>query len=134
MRHVLRGSTVTSRTALLAFVSACLAVAYAIPGLGVARAAAPPGRRSIISYLETLGPVWATAFGVVAGLLVWGLLSDRLLEVWHASGAAVSAGYAVALWYGALASRPVGTVVGAVLSLLMLSLHVWSAMDYARSR
>lgn len=134
MRHVLRGSTVTSRTVLLAAVSGLLAVAYAVPGLGIARIAAPPGRRSIITYLENLGPVWASAFGAVTLLLLWGLISDRLLEVWHASGAAVSGGYSVALWFGALASRPVGTVVAATLSLLMFALHVWSALDYARSR
>lgn len=120
---------------LLIGAAVALTVAYAVPGLGVSTALVP-GRRSVVAFLNSLGPVWTIAFGAVAAVLLIGVLArnSRALVLGHILGVAVCSGWSTALAVGALTSRPIGSVVTAILAVVMTLLHVWAVVDYAADK
>jgi hypothetical protein len=122
----------TSVSALLLGVSAFLAVAYAVPGWAVS-ATLPPGRRSVVAFLDQLGPIWTIAFGLTALLLLYGLRlrRHRVLVFAHLLGVTVTAWWFAALLIGALISDPTGPFVTSMLAFAVTVLHFWSVMDYA---
>lgn len=120
---------------LLIGTATALAVAYAIPGLGVSTALTP-GFRSVVAFLNALGPVWSVSFGTVSAVLLGGVLarSNRAMVVGHILGVAVCSGWATALIVGALTSRPTGSIVTAVVAVALAVLHVWAVVDYAADK
>lgn len=112
---------------LLAVVAFALAIIYAIPGLGIARAI-PSGRTSIVAFLD---PAWTFVFGVVALMLGAALATGRWLVVSHTLGVAAFSFWSAAVLIGAVMSDPPGPVTSAVLGICVTVLHFWSVVDYA---
>ncbi len=78
---------------VLALVGACLH--YTLRG------PTPTQRTSVVTYLETVGPFWPTAFGIAAVAILAALILRRGLNVAHLIAAGVFAAYAFALFYSA---------------------------------
>lgn len=112
---------------LLALVSFTLAVAYAIPGLGVAQTSLP-GRTSIVAFLD---PTWTVAFGALSLFLAASLIRGTGLVLGHTVGVTVFSFWSAAVLIGAVMSNPPGPLTSAVLGIAVTVLHFWSVVDYA---
>lgn len=83
-----------------------------------------PSTVRIVAYIQSLGPIWVYTFGGTSALLIASLLSRRLLPFSHSTCAGVWAGYAAALWVGALADKPAGVVSFPILATVITIGHV----------
>lgn len=124
-------------TATLTLAHLVLAFAYSQPELSQSPAlASGPGRVSIVTYLNGLGPVWLIAYGVTAVWLAAGLLwKPGLLRWGHSVGLAVAATYDVAIWLGfAFSAPPRPTIISAALGLALVGGHVAMSIAYSVER
>lgn len=112
---------------LLVVLAFALAIAYAIPGMGVALTL-PSGRRSVVAFLD---PLWSFAFGAAALTLAAALLLGRYVIASHTLGVAVFSFWSAAVLIGAVMSDPPGPVTAAILGAGITVLHYWSVVDYA---
>lgn len=117
-------------TGSLAFTHLLLAFAYSQPALS--RSTLPslptnstsPGQISIVSYIDSLGPIWLIGFGVTSLLLITALLLRPLWLRWaHVAALAVSTSFCFALWAGFALSSPRPTIIAATLSIAVVGGH-----------
>jgi hypothetical protein len=117
---------------MLAVLNALLAVAYSFGTLARGSAPPSPGRVSIVLLIDSLGPVWQGAFGLVAALLFIGLLRPGLLPIGHILGAGVTTIYATAIWIGWGFSTPRPSVISALAFTALIGWHFALSVSYAR--
>lgn len=84
----------------------------------------------VVAYIQDLGPLWVLAFGVTSLLLAAALLRRRGVHYGHLACATVWVIYAVALWIGALADTPHGTVFYPVVVTIVFGFHLLLAASY----
>jgi hypothetical protein len=114
---------------LLLGLQAVAAVLHAVPGLVYPSRTGRTTTR-LVAYIQDLGPLWVLAFGV-SSLLLGGLLwRGRGVHYGHLGCAAVWVMYVVALWIGALADTPHGTVFYPVVTTIVFSFHLLLAASY----
>jgi hypothetical protein len=121
-------------TGSLGLIHLGLAYAYANPALSVSPL--PPGtsRVSIVSYINSLGPIWLIAYGSTGAFLIVALLTaPRLLRWAHVAGVSVATTYSLALWAGFALSDPRPTIISALLSLAMVTWHITLSDLYSTS-
>lgn len=110
---------------VLSWVFASLQVIFAvIHGFSFLVYPAHPSTVRVVAYIQTLGPIWVYAFGGTSVLLITALLLRRLLPFTHSACAGVWAGYASALWVGALFDRPEGVVSFPIVATIIMIGHV----------
>lgn len=107
----------------------CLIYVWPVP---LARRALDASTVNIVRFLEhCLGPVWPIAFGVATVAMLVTLRRPHLLKYGHAVSAAVWAGYAAAVIFGALASG--APVVASWLALNVCVINYSLIISYARA-
>lgn len=84
----------------------------------------------IVAYIQNLGPTWVALFGVSALLLAGCLLLRRHVHYGHLASAAVWVMYATALWIGAYADLPHGTIFYPTLATVIVIIHMLLASSY----
>lgn len=104
-------------------------VLHAVPGLVYAPRIGRTTTR-VVAYIQDLGPLWVLAFGATALLLGLTLLRRRGVHYGHLACAAVWVMYAVALWIGALADSPHGTVFYPTVTTVLVAIHMILAASY----
>lgn len=123
-----------SGTVALAVLHTVLAVSYAVPGIATGVYAPTPGRVSVVSYIDQLGPIWTVAFGVTAvGLLCAVRWTNALIPA-HAVGGGAMAIFTAALWFSYGASNPRPTILTALFATTVLLWHVFLAVTYSAAR
>jgi hypothetical protein len=90
-----------------------------------------PRTARVVEFVNSLGPWWAVSFGLssVALLVVlmwrhyrhWGHLACVFVWIW----------FTVALWFGAIASDPMGPILFACVATGLVGVHVVVATAYA---
>lgn len=120
-------------SATLASVHGVLALAYAFPDLARGTAPTAGGNRvSIVSYLDSLGPVWQTVFGLTGAAIVAGLVFPRWLALAHTLAGAGLAVFAAALWFGFAFSDPRPAILSALGYSAAVVWHMTIAATYSR--
>ena len=110
---------------VLSWVFASLQVIFAIiHGFSFLVYPAHPSTVRIVAYIQSLGPIWVDAYGATSLLLIVSLLLRRLLPFSHSCCAGVWAGYSAALWWGALADRPMGVISFPVVATIIMIGHI----------
>lgn len=104
-------------------------VLHAVPGLVYATRAGRTTTR-VVAYIQDLGPLWVFAFGVSGLVLAVALLRHRGVHYGHLACASVWVMYAVALWIGALADTPHGTVFYPTVTSVLVAIHMILASSY----
>ncbi len=118
----------------LALLHSSLALSYSIGSLSRGPGITTPGavRVSIVSYIDSLGPVWQIGFGSTAALLVIGLIRHRHLALAHTLGGAAVAVFATALWFGFAFSDPRPAVLSPIAYTCTVVWHLTIGVTYAR--
>lgn len=118
----------------LALLHSSLALSYAVGSLSRGPGITSPNavRVSIVSYIDSLGPVWQIGFGSTALMLVIGLINHRYLAVAHALGGAAVAVFATALWFGFAFSDPRPAVLSPIAYTCTVVWHLTIGVTYAR--
>lgn len=120
-------------TSTLAALHAVLAVVYAVPNL--ARGYPPPPgvtRVSIVSYIESLGPVWQIAFGLTAVALFTGMVVHRFLAIAHTLAGAGMSMFAAALWLGFAFSSPAPSLLPSLGFTACVVWHLTIGVTFAK--
>jgi hypothetical protein len=120
-------------TFALAALHGTLALVYLTPGL--ARGYPPPpnvNRVSIVTYIESLGPVWQITFGLTAVLLVVGMFRHKLLALAHTVAGAGMSMFASALWLGFAFSSPKPAILSALGFTACVVWHLTIGVTFAR--
>ncbi|MBC7630321.1 hypothetical protein [Aeromicrobium sp.] len=99
-----------------------LGLAYTEPDR-YARRAPLPGQIGIVQQIEQIGPFWSVGFCSIGVLLLICTFLGRGLVIAHLLGQAIAAGYAIALWFSALAMQPPSPVIAAVLATVFALLQ-----------
>jgi hypothetical protein len=102
---------------------------HAVPGLVYASRLGRSTTR-IVAYIQDLGPLWVLAFGITSLILSVALVRRRGVHYGHLACAGVWVVYAVALWIGALADKPHGTVFYPTVTTVLVAIHVILAASY----
>lgn len=123
-----------SGTAALGVLHTGLAVAYLVPGLAASAVPATPGRVSVVSSLDALGPVWQVAFGLTALLMFAALYWTEMLFWAHALGAGAVAIFTAALWFGWAASDPRPSIISSLFASAVLVWHIVLVVTYNAAR
>jgi 4-hydroxybenzoate polyprenyltransferase len=91
-----------------------------------------PRTARVIEFINTtLGPWWVVLFGLSTVALFLTLQRKRFRHFGHLSCVFVWVAYTVALWFGALTSRPVGPVLFASVATGLVFVHLVVATAYA---
>jgi len=108
---------------------AVAAILHAVPGLVYATRVGRTTTR-VVAYIQDLGPLWVFAFGISSLFLGATLLRGRGMHYGHLACASVWVMYAVALWLGALADTPKGTVFYPTVTSVLVFIHLILAISY----
>lgn len=84
----------------------------------------------VVLFINHLGPVWTTLFGLTGVALVLALRWHRYRHWTHLGCATVWSFYAAALWIGSVAVTPVAPVRLAVIVTGLAILHLTAASQY----
>jgi hypothetical protein len=108
------------------------AVLHVFPPLAY-RVGAKVSTASVVAYINELGPVWISAFGITALGLGLSLIlrKGHQTYLWHLMSGAVFGGYTAALFVGAFGDSPHGPVTYPVLAALPVIGHFLLALSYS---
>lgn len=117
----------------LALLHVLLALSFAFGSLSRRSSLTTGGDRLlIVSYIDSLGPVWQIGFGSTAAMLILGLIRHRWLALAHTLGGAAVAVFACALWFGFVFSDPRPPVLAPLAYVAITAWHLTIGVTYAR--
>jgi hypothetical protein len=90
-----------------------------------------PQTARIVEFINSLGPYWVVAFGLSTVALVVSLVWHRYRHIGHLACMFTWVVFAVALWFGALASNPIGPILFACVATGLVLVHLVIATAYA---
>jgi len=90
-----------------------------------------PRTARVVEFINSLGPWWIVAFGLSATVLLVSLWRRRYRHLGHLACMFAWVVFAVALWFGALASRPIGPILFACVATGLVLMHLVIATAYA---
>ncbi len=133
----------SARRAAASWVLCCLQLAFSILHTHAPWAYRVDGRTStgVVAYINSLGPVWATLFGITSVVMMVLLLfreSEGLLrrKVWfgHMLCGGVFAAFTAALFTSAVSNMPAGPFTYPTLALIVTFSHGILTLSYGGER
>ena len=125
-----RSNEIRWLSTVLGLVALLLGTLYAGPEEWVRRPL-PEGQLSIVTTIESIGPVWPVAFGLSGILLVWFAVRGKTIQYGHALCAGAWGLYGWAILVGALLSEPPTPITVGVTAIGMSVVHFFLARHWA---
>lgn len=90
-----------------------------------------PRTARIVEFINSLGPWWTVVFGLSSVALLAALGWHRYRHIGHLACMFAWVVFAVALWFGAIASTPTGPILFACVATGLVLVHLVIATAYA---
>jgi hypothetical protein len=119
----------TQVSVVLLFLQLVATALHVVPSLVYASYGHPTTR--IVAYISSLGPLWVLLFGATSVGMLVALRTGKGAYLAHVACGGVWVFYTIALWFGALASSPHGTVLFPVVTTALVFVHTILAGSYS---